>query len=172
MFFMLRYVFGSPDDWCFLPCLPSPLPIPIPCSFFFHPPSPPASPARCFGLSILSAQLKLDGPTFCIDCYNNIVTVYFNLVVSVLSQFFSFLREEIFSFVRWLENACWINKSDILKERIPNTGYLRKRIFKFHLIIILYVIFGIEIMTVFFLRFGKMYQITAKNNLWSFVFSL
>lgn len=128
--------------------------------------------ARCFGLSILPAQLKLDGPTFCIDCYNNIVTVYFNLVVSVLSQLFSFLREEIFSFVRWLENACWINKSDILKERISNTGYLRKRISKFHLIIILYVIFRIEIMTVFFLRFGKMYQITAKNNLWSFVFSL
>ena len=87
---------------------------------FFHPPSPPASPAQCFGSNILPAQLKLDGPTFCIDCYNNIGTVYFNLIVSILAQFFSFLGEEIF-FHLWLENACWMNKWHFLKERIQHT---------------------------------------------------
>lgn len=98
---MLRCL-GSPDAWCFPPCLPSP------CPFLFllhvcHPPLPPASPAWCFGS-------------------NNIGTVYFNLIVKCSSSvlLFSWGRD-FFSLVRWLENACWMNKWHFLKERIQNT---------------------------------------------------
>ena len=54
-------------------------------------------------------SLSLDGPTFCIDCYNNIGTVYFNLIVSILAQFFSFLGEEIF-FTCKVIRKCLLNE--------------------------------------------------------------
>ena len=100
---------SSPDAWCFLPCLPSPLPIPIPSSFFFIHHHLLHHLLSALAQIYYLLSLSLDGPTFCIDCYNNIGTVYFNLIVSILAQFFSFLGEEIF-FTCKVIRKCLLNE--------------------------------------------------------------